>query len=1445
MKTGKVLHIVLATLIALFLSGHILLNNKRIQQDTAMHVVRIAKAALGTDVSAGRVQLIYPFGITIDGLTVYDLKHDTLAHAASVSLRLKPFQLLRRKVSITSIRVNSPTVILSKDSVDAIPNYAFLTELFSGSENAMALRANSILIRNASVRYDLKTAERTDSLFNQNHIGISGLTANISIKSISSDSVSVIVRKFAFTEQSGFKLTRTKGAVTIGQDMTYLSGITFSTPSSEFRAERLIAALGLKTPIKGLPQTEIDIKSTFTGSDFKAFMPQLAGLTDPVSITLVGKSSDGKIDINALYAHAPKNILDLGMSGTILLDSVMHLAGCTETEAHGSFAATLPEWLEGQLNGFGLDVPAQLSSLGSGSFKASLDNMDGNLVSELDLSTQAGQVTCTLTGLDNLYNATLNATDVNLLTVTGITDLGNCSLTAQAEIDRQESGLTGKFSSNIGSIGYKKYNYRDIEISGAFDPGFILTDLNFADNNGALNLHAGIGTGDLPFYNIKVDADSLNLAAYNLAGKDDMSFSTTLTADLAGPDVDHLTGRISIDSLCYADRLDSWFMNNMTVSIGEYSDLIKVLTVYSDFMNMSVVGDYRLSSLPASVAKATSDVLPTIGKMLADNIGAKNYLSCNNSFAVEANVDRLDFLPAVFHCPIYIEKPARLHMTFIDDDSLCIGQLTVPHVSVSGQELNDGLVIINSMNGTCNAGITGTYDDPEAGKTDLSVSLMAFTDIVRATYSWNNTTAHINGTAKTLSQFFRYDPRRGLKSLTFIDTTNVVVNDTRWDLSISRISTDNHKLTISDFSVSNQDQYLYADGTISADSSDVIRLSMKNINLGHTLAILGTNGAGLEGMASGEIYIAGLMGNPAFYGLCSIDDFKFLDTYQGDLEANCNWNSTDRCVEMKATMVDKDIANTVVTGQYYPDTRFIDATIYADHTDLYFLNTWTGSAFKELGGRTTGKLRLFGNLPHLDMEGEAILEDGYFIQDDVNTTFMIKNDTLWFEPGQMIFRDVEFYDEQGHDGLLTCILTHDKFSYWRVDMTADVADMLVYYQPRSEKNDISASVYAEGSMTLKYHPSSGLAITVDARTAPGTRISYNPTTASVADYNFLTIVDRNTVKLDEEIVKSIIPFETKKRKRYTLDFNIHCSEDALVEMSMASLNGYFRGNGDISLIYDSKDGPIINGLYNLDHGQCSLSIEDLIRKNFTLMEGSYVRFNGDPLATELNLQTYHNVNSVSIYDLDPSATSSNNVRVRCLMGITGNVSNPDITFDIDMPNGTSEERDILASAISTEQQRNTQFMYLLAIGRFYTYDMNAMNNGLTPSTMESIVNSTVSGQINNLLSQVLDNEKVSISSNLSASSYLSNDATNLNNKELEGILEAHLLDNRLLVNGSFGYRENTINNTSNFIGDLEVKYKLFPRKGISIKGYNKANDKYFSKTTLTTQGVGLVFERDF
>ena len=197
------------------------------------------------------------------------------------------------------------------------------------------------------------------------------------------------------------------------------------------------------------------------------------------------------------------------------------------------------------------------------------------------------------------------------------------------------------------------------------------------------------------------------------------------------------------------------------------------------------------------------------------------------------------------------------------------------------------------------------------------------------------------------------------------------------------------------------------------------------------------------------------------------------------------------------------------------------------------------------------------------------------------------------------------------------------------------------------------------------------------------------------------------------------------------------------------------------------------------------------------------------------------------------------------MDITGTVATPSLAFNIDLPQGSQEEKEAIRSSTSTEEQTHLQFMYLLTMGRFYSYDYANTGVSTSPGAVESFFNSTINTQINNMLSQVIDNNNFTLSSNVSAGSYLNNDPANLTNKEFEGIMEAHLLNNRLLINGNFGYRENAMTNTSNFIGDFEGNLLLIKKPKISVLFYNKSNDRYFSKTSLNTQGVGIVYEADF
>ena len=134
--------------------------------------------------------------------------------------------------------------------------------------------------------------------------------------------------------------------------------------------------------------------------------------------------------------------------------------------------------------------------------------------------------------------------------------------------------------------------------------------------------------------------------------------------------------------------------------------------------------------------------------------------------------------------------------------------------------------------------------------------------------------------------------------------------------------------------------------------------------------------------------------------------------------------------------------------------------------------------------------------------------------------------------------------------------------------------------------------------------------------------------------------------------------------------------------------------------------------------------------------------------------------------------------------------------------------------------------------------LDAARNNQNSNVMSSVLSSTLSGQLNNALSQVFETNNWNIGTNLSTGD------KGWTDMEVEGILSGQLLNNRLLVNGNFGYRDNPMANT-NFIGDFEAEWLINRSGDIRLKAYNETNDRYYTKTNLTTQGVGIMYKKDF
>ena len=69
------------------------------------------------------------------------------------------------------------------------------------------------------------------------------------------------------------------------------------------------------------------------------------------------------------------------------------------------------------------------------------------------------------------------------------------------------------------------------------------------------------------------------------------------------------------------------------------------------------------------------------------------------------------------------------------------------------------------------------------------------------------------------------------------------------------------------------------------------------------------------------------------------------------------------------------------------------------------------------------------------------------------------------------------------------------------------------------------------------------------------------------------------------------------------------------------------------------------------------------------------------------------------------------------------------------------------------------------------------------------------------------------------------------------------MDNRLLINGNFGYRDRATSQ-STFVGDFDIEYLLNKNGNLRLKAYNHFNDQnYYLRSALTTQGIGVIYRR--
>ena len=738
-----------------------------------------------------------------------------------------------------------------------------------------------------------------------------------------------------------------------------------------------------------------------------------------------------------------------------------------------------------------------------------------------------------------------------------------------------------------------------------------------------------------------------------------------------------------------------------------------------------------------------------------------------------------------------------------------------------------------------------------AGSTSptLHVKAAAADNTLMASLGYNNHSKSlpIHGALNAEAQFYKNTDNVSTAHVD-IKPSVIHIGEKPWKVHPADITYSKNHLEIENFEVSHGDQHVAVNGLATPNKEDSIVAQLKDVDVEYILNLVNFHSVDFSGKASGKAIVKSIFNDPDAYAKLDIKDFEFEHGPMGILHANVSFNKELSQIDINAVADEGEEHQTLIDGYVSPKRNYIDLGIEAQGTNMKFMESFCGSFMDNIQARAKGKVNLVGDLSDINLVGD-IYATGKMHMKQLGTEYSFKNLHAHAIPDDILLNNDTIFDRNHNMALVSGGIHHKHLTRLSYDLTLKAHNFLGYDTHEFGDNTFYGTVYATGEVGI--HGKSGeTIIDIDAEPGPGSIFVYNVASPdAISDKSFIHWHDiapelTDSLKQQQKDADDDIDFSSDMR----INFLVNATPNLTLKLMMDPQSGDYitlNGNGVLRANWFNKGSFDMFGNYVVDHGVYKLTIQNVIKKDFEFMPGGTIAFGGNPYNAPLNLQAKYTVNGVPLSDLSIGRSfSSNNIRVDCLMNITGTPQSPSVDFSMDLPTVNTDAKQMIYSVINSQEEMNQQVLYLLAIGRFYAQTKNnqssedADQQSQTSLAMQSFLSGTISQQLNTVLSNVVKSNNWNFGANISTGD------EGFNNAEYEGILSGRLLNNRLLFNGQFGYRDNA-NATQSFIGDFDLRYLIFPNGNLAVRMYNQTNDRYFTRNSLNTQGLGLIMKKDF
>ncbi len=1415
------------------------IQNSRVQTFITRIITEQLSNQLNTDIIIGKVDIRFFDKIILNDVLIEGQNSDTIFYSKSITANIDSLKIKKREVILSELTFDYNKIIVIQNSLNHF-NFSFIFDSLQTKDESSTLwkvNCNQFGFTNSEVSYKNLFTKKDDDIF------VYDLNLNISDFENYKDSVHFKINSLNFNDGKKLFLNEFSANIVTTSNSIEIDKLNLKSKYSVINNSNASISLNTNSANRD-PEIDFHLKnSKISFLELAEIVPDLKGMDANVKISgrIYGNLNDlkGK-NITLKTGRNTKAVLDFYINDITNTESMYLFFDLKQSQTTFSDISRLK--LPKKFAVKNIEFPDYFYDAGVLSFNGNFSGFLTDFVTFGTLESEMGTITTDVSVIPNehgimRYRGNISTTNFDIGRLINDSILGNITFSGKVDGDynKKTQAVSGYFNGDISEIEIKKYQYKNIKLEGLLSEKMFDGLIRINDPNlkfaflGRFDLNQ-----ELPVFDFNLELDRALPGNLNLSESfPDAEMSFSMKAKFVGDKLDDLKGSIVFDDGIYKNRNGQ--LNFKDIELKSVpGDSVKTLTFNSDFFDIEIDGKYNFQSLVSTLKKDIRKFIPAIKYEVQENVKP-------NIFDYRLSAKNLDELTKVFAPKLRFETPFLLYGK-VDSENLEFKLAgSIPGFIYKNVFFHNIFINNKTIDNKYSSKIRFDEIEHKNGYKlyGFTVESLVANDSLNNIIYWNNNPDSTSSSLiKTQSVFSVSDTLEQLTINTEGFPTEIYVADTVWHLEPFTSVFTPSTIEINNFRLFNNKQSLSVNGNIYKRNPDLISMSFNNIDLSYLGKYLDKE-MFLAGTLNGSIGVSGFYNKPVVLSDITINNLRYREHIFGDILLSSTWDHENAVINSELTVTNGNKKNLVAKGFYSPETNKLNYLINADSLSVGFLDAIIRDNFSDFHGNLTGSIKLGGSLEKISLDGAVMAANAGVTIDYLQVHYNF-NDLVYFKSDTIEFQNIAISDKYNNKGEFGGTLIHRNFSDMIYDITVKSPKILALNTTSVDNEQIYGQVFCDGKFTIN-----GKARTVHlngtATTLEGTDLKISMEYETDAkQYDFIKFVTTKKSKTEKFF------FEKEEKGEFTLKLIVEATPEAKVQLVYNSQIGdVIKAKGEGILLFEiDKYGEIsLSGDYSVVEGDYLFTLKNVLNKRFTIEQGGSIVWSGDPYNAIIDLTAVYRLKA-ALYDLMMESyliqgeDIYQRIPVECKILLSEQLTDPIINFEIDFPEEDESLVGILQQFINTEEELNKQILSLIVLGKFYTPEyLRGQYESQNPNTIGNTASELFSNQLSNWLSQI--NSNVDVGFNYRPGNDITND-------EIELALSTQIFNDRVILNGNIGNNVNPeSSNSSQIVGDFDIKVKLVPNGKIMFKAFNRSNNDLIYDTAPYTQGVGFSFKEEY